>query len=161
MCFIMLSNVCVCACRDASSSLRCMAGEDRANENAAEGRLIRQRAVRWRTDSLAPVVSARTLRWGNCVTQRYTVLLCASSSLPCSLCASVCVLCLPCLPCAWRSVFDLWLSKKGKGPNFCARVCVCVTVRDAATTPVQPVYLRFSGENTTGSCLRVWTCCCK
>lgn len=60
--------VCVCVlCRDASSALRCMAGEDRTNENAAEGGLLRQRAVRRRTDPSAPVISAWTLRRGNCV----------------------------------------------------------------------------------------------
>lgn len=60
--------VCVCVLRrDASSALRCMAGEDRTNENAAEGRLIRQRAVRRRTDPPAPIISAWTLRRGNCV----------------------------------------------------------------------------------------------
>ena len=82
LCFMLLSSlavclcmrvcvyVCVCVCvlcRDASSALRCMAGEDWANENAAEGRLIRQRTVRWRTDPSPPIVSAWTLRRGNCV----------------------------------------------------------------------------------------------
>lgn len=77
VCFAVLScwplvcvRVCVrmCVlCRDASSALRCMAGEDRTNENAAEGRLIRQRAVRRRTDPSSPVIPAWTLRRGNCV----------------------------------------------------------------------------------------------
>lgn len=65
-CVSVLSYVCV-LCRDASSALRCMAGEDRANENAAEGGLLRQRAVGRRADPATPVIPARTLRRGNCV----------------------------------------------------------------------------------------------
>lgn len=96
-----LFRVCVCVCvfRDATSALRCMAGKDGANENAAEGRLIRQRAVRRRTDSAAPVVSARTLRRGNCC-----LTLCYSA------------LASPCLP--WAA------KKKTRGPDLAACVFV-------------------------------------
>ena len=68
LCALLCACVRVCVLRrDASSALRCMAGEDRTNENAAEGWLIRQRAVRRRPDSSTPVISAWTLRWGNVV----------------------------------------------------------------------------------------------
>lgn len=75
VCFIVLScwlcmflSLFVCVlCRNASPALCCMAGEDWAYENAAEGRLVSQRTVRWRTDPAPPVSSAWTLWWGNCL----------------------------------------------------------------------------------------------
>lgn len=129
VCSGVCSGVCV-LCRDASSALRCMAGEDRTNENAAEGGLLRQRAVRRRTDPSAPVISAWTLRRGNCV---------------CSVCLSVAR--------AQWCMWDLWLLQvqtfRSDVRGFCVlpvevTACLCCRRRcccSTSQTPASPIQL--------------------
>lgn len=116
---VLCAFMCVCVFRDASSALRCMAGEDRTNENAAEGRLISQRTVRRRTDPASPVISARTLRWGNCVC------VCWRS---CVLwCVCVCVF-VRCFICFVRLMIHAWFvvatSQEIQTPQWDLYVCV-------------------------------------